>query len=91
MPSAYIPRLAEETKRSVADLCHVEPEQMESLAMRYGTVLNERMRVVTAMRTAVVTQNEVAYREAEKELQAVREEMESCSLELGNVCRTTPV
>ncbi len=82
--SALSLKLAEQTERHIADLNDTELERIEGVVSRYGEALNERMRVVSAMRSAAVTQDETAYRKAERRLHGIREEMEDCSLELNH-------
>ena len=80
--SAFTFELAEHTDRPTANLDKAELRQVERVVLRYGVALDERVRVVSAMRTAAITQDEIAYRRAERRLQGVRDEMEDCSLEL---------
>lgn len=73
---------SEQTSRPMSNLDDAELERIEGVVRRYGKALDERVRTVSAMRSAAITLDEGAYREAEQRLQKIRDEMEDCSLEL---------
>lgn len=58
--SLFALKFSEQTSRPMADLDDAEVERVEGVVRHYGEALHERVRVVSAMRLAAVTLDEIA-------------------------------